>query len=166
MKKQQLSNSYFFYYKNYNYPIDSILNLANKCPYTNGTVVYAARNLYNALTNRINSFEEECSGGEARGIKKGFIKLHQPKTIASNTVLASVSGIKVFPNPAKSIVNVVCNNMKEVSIFDMLGKVITTHKCNNDNIVSITLNNINAGIYVVKVMNTKGEIRTSKLIIE
>jgi hypothetical protein len=77
-----------------------------------------------------------------------------------------IPNIAVFPNPAKNTVNVVSSNMKEISIFDMQGKLIITQICSYDNIVTLKLNNVNTGLYLVKVINSKGETKNAKLIIE
>ncbi len=172
--QEKLDDNYLTYFEwmlqmqkdpDYKPNTDDVYQIAKQCPLKSGNIVYAARNLYNALTEKINKFENDCSN-YAKGVKQGFIKLNQTKTFVNNTVLEASNGIKVFPNPAKNTVNVVSSNMKEISIFDMLGKIIITQKCSFDNIVTLNLKNINTGLYLVKVINAKGEIKNTKLIIE
>jgi hypothetical protein len=161
VKKQQLSNSYFFYYKNYNYPIDSILNLANKCPYTNGKIVYAARNLYNVITNRINQFEDNCNTGLGRGMKKGMAKATE------NTITKAEPQFILYPNPAGKTVNMISSTkINKVDIIDLMGRVVYT-QANVNNITAQLLNlQLQGGVYIVKALLVDNTTITKKLIIE
>ena len=172
--QEKLDDNYLIYFEwmlqmqkdpDYKPNTDDVYQIAKQCPLKSGNIVYAARNLYNALTEKINKFENDCSN-YAKGVKPGFIKLNQTKAIVNNTVLEASNGVKVFPNPAKNTVNVVSSNIKEVSIFDMQGKLIITQKCNYYNIITINLKSINTGLYLVKVVTNKGETKATKLIIE
>ena len=78
--------------------------------------------------------------------------------------------ISVFPNPAKDVVNISCVGMKEVNVINELGQVVykqiaTGTNLRNDTII-INTKNFNKGLYVVQVINAKGEIKTEKLLVE
>ncbi len=136
---------------------NSLWIMANKCPLTNGKKVYAARNLYNVITHRINDFGNPCDGGNARGMVKhnGFTHL-QPAT----------NKLTLYPNPAKSIVNVACKHIKQVTIIDVMGREILTKTAVNADKVQLELNGLVKGIYLVKVMTSENDIKLEKLLIE
>ena len=72
------------------------------------------------------------------------------------------SSISVYPNPVKNELNLKFENIKvdKVEIVDLLGKPIITLK---ENFEFIDVNELNSGIYFVKVYSTK-EIFTRKFI--
>lgn len=82
----------------------------------------------------------------------------------SSASFNQISGLKLYPNPAKNILNIetALNKNLDVSIFDLTGKKVlettTTSK-------SVNLETIQSGVYNVKVIE-EGKVSIQKLIIE
>jgi uncharacterized repeat protein (TIGR01451 family) len=76
------------------------------------------------------------------------------------------SGINVYPNPAKAMVTIDCKNAKQLQIIDYLGREVCSKNTFDTQYSTITVNQLNKGIYIVKITSTKGEIFTEKLIVE
>ena len=142
---------------------DAVLSVANLCPVKSGTIVYAYRNLYNAITQSINKFDNNC-GELGRGVKKpqGFIRLKQKSIITksnNNSIL--------FPNPASDKVTLKANNINNIAVFDLMGKIVFEQKNAVSNRINmIDIRNLPNGFYVVKTTDTKGVISSNKLIVQ
>ena len=76
--------------------------------------------------------------------------------------------LSVYPNPAKSEVNLKWNKSEDVSvrIYNTLGKVVYYGKeVNLFNGLKVNVSTFNSGVYFVKLNTAKGEI-TKKLILK
>jgi len=80
------------------------------------------------------------------------------------------SGVYLSPNPSKGIVfinNTTSETIKNIIVYDVIGKLvktITTQSLNTK--TQLNFENLNSGIYLVKVNSTKGNFSLKKLIIE
>ncbi len=141
-----------------------ILAVANKCPLKEGNAVYAARNLYNYLTNTINDFEESCVGAIAsRGSKKSqeFIRLKQPAPAQVQPVITC----RLYPTVANDFVTIESKSgIKSINIVNGYGKVITTNNYGAINHLSLNINHYPIGIYLVKIIDTKNVSYTLKFV--
>ncbi len=116
--------------------------------------------LTSAVTFRVYGWNAEASGGTQSiddfAISGNITSL----SIEEN----NISGLKVYPNPAKNVLNITSDNFetKNVEIYNVLGaKVMTTKVINTPiNVASLT-----SGVYVVKVTEN-GKTATRKLVIE
>lgn len=137
-----------------------VRELANKCPLKYGLVVYHARNMYDAMTNRINDYPNNCNTGQARGMRndvKKPVKINSPIN----------SQFTMYPNPANNKVSIVSSlKINQIEIIDMMGKMVLIK--NNINNIAVTLDNLqlNKGVYVVKTNFSNNTTATQKLIIE
>jgi hypothetical protein len=78
---------------------------------------------------------------------------------------SATSFIKVYPNPVHDKVNIVCDeNIQKIIISDIEGREIITTDFNTSKTITISTNNINPGIYFVKIVHAKG-YNQSKIII-
>jgi Secretion system C-terminal sorting domain len=145
---------------------DEVFEVANKCPVKNGVVVYAARNLFNAIIGKIYRFENNCDNAAARGTNTPtqFIRLKQPK-VNTNEKLET-SNVVIFPNPAKSIVNVTCNRIKQITVVDALGKTAIQKEGNGVNNMQLNIEQLQKGIYLIKVIDSHNKVSTTKFIKE
>lgn len=66
--------------------------------------------------------------------------------------------INMYPNPTTGILNINAENVKEVAVIDVDGKVVMTE---NSNVIDMT--NLNNGVYFVRVMSAEG-ITISKIV--
>ncbi len=76
--------------------------------------------------------------------------------------------VKVFPNPAKNLVNITCTNntLQSITITDLLGKKVFFETVEPKLEYSINVSNLQKGIYFLEAENTIGKIVKTKLIIE
>lgn len=83
----------------------------------------------------------------------------------------NVSNVKVYPNPAKNMVNVSLNNVSgnnySVSVRNIIGQVVYTNNfsVNGSAIENIDISNLNKGVYLVTVKG-EGAEHTERLIVE
>lgn len=73
----------------------------------------------------------------------------------------SASSFVVYPNPATNLVKVDLKNadVKEMAVLNLAGQVVATSKTKNVNVSALP-----AGVYVVKVIDSKGATHTSKIV--
>ena len=143
---------------------EAVLAVANLCPVKSGTIVYAYRNLYNAITQKINKFDNSCGGELGKGVKKtqGFIRL-KAKSVLAESNKTSI----LYPNPASDIVTVKANNIHNITIFDVMGKVVIEKKVANENGPNvIDVKSLPNGIFMVKIVDSLGHVTTNKLIVQ
>lgn len=90
-----------------------------------------------------------------------------PDTFTQGTLNISqnnISGLKVYPNPAKNTLYVTSDSfeVKEVQLYDVLGKsVLNTKTANN----TVNISSLSKGVYVVKITEG-GKTATRKIVIE
>ncbi len=79
-----------------------------------------------------------------------------------------LNDISLFPNPAKTEINLLWNESEDVSIriYNSLGKLMYYSKKQNiSNVFKIDISQYASGLYFVKINNTKGEV-TKKMVVE
>ncbi len=83
-------------------------------------------------------------------------------TLTVEQVVLEDHAITVYPNPASDYINISTTyNIQYVEMFDVLGKKVTLTENNNQ----IHVNNLQSGIYIIKIFTNKGKI-TKKIVIE
>ncbi len=82
----------------------------------------------------------------------------------------TTNDIKIFPNPSSSGYVTVTNSntLSQIEVFDVLGKRVKQIAINNasDNNQVIDISDLNKGIYILRLKNALGNIRSKKLIIK
>lgn len=79
---------------------------------------------------------------------------------------SNIEGFSIYPNPVKGgIFRIMSSNhtLKSILVYDMLGKQVFSQKVMGNDIIDV--NNLNAGIYILKV-EEQGKVATRKLVIE
>lgn len=71
----------------------------------------------------------------------------------STTNFNDENTINVFPNPTVDIVSIFGNNIQNITVFDLLGKVYLDNNYFSTETVVVDLNNLNSGIYVARVFD-------------
>ncbi len=66
------------------------------------------------------------------------------------------NNIMIYPNPTNDIVNIVCDNMKNVEILSLTGQV-TYHKDVDGDYATIDTHDLPQGIYIIKVIKDDGK---------
>ena len=80
--------------------------------------------------------------------------------IAENSIL------KIYPNPAKSMVNILSNeNISALGIYDLTGKKIFTNQNVNTELTHIDVSTFLPGIYILKISNKDGVTTTEKIVV-
>lgn len=122
-----------------------------------GTIPSVA-NLSIRFTNPTNSTTPLSVGFRIDDIK--LVGTPVPLTVKEN----GISGLRVYPNPAKTVLNITSDSfeVKQVVIYDVLGKVVLSTKVTNTPVNVAALSN---GVYIVKVTEA-GKSVTRKLVIE
>lgn len=66
-----------------------------------------------------------------------------------------VKGMMVYPNPAKDMLNITAENMRRITISNVLGQVVYDRNVNSDNEI-INMSQYEAGIYMVRIATENG----------
>lgn len=98
-----------------------------------------------------------------------------PCTVVSDGVYWEPTGIndiedlgefKIYPNPTNGIVNITGLNpetTESISIYSTTGELMLTQNVNS-NVMSVVLNGVPKGIYIVQIKSKNGEINTHKIV--
>lgn len=89
---------------------------------------------------------------------------NQPATLSSKDIVLENTSTKLYPNPTSKEFHI-SKNVESVSIFDITGKRVKDFTKNNIENNIFLVNDLNKGIYFVRIHNTKNNIETKKLII-
>ncbi len=112
-----------------------------------------------------------ASRSTSRSNIKNRLLLVDSTTVGTTESIFKNSGFKIYPNPAKELVNIVLKGVVltyEVSVLDALGKVVLTSVSSNyknESIVQLPLTGIASGLYFVKIKTPEMEF-VSKLRVE
>ena len=61
----------------------------------------------------------------------------------------------VYPNPAKDMLNITAENMRRITINNVLGQIVYDQNVNSDNEI-INMSQYEAGIYMVRIVTDNG----------
>lgn len=94
--------------------------------------------------------------------ESGFFLVNSP--LLSTTIFTEVEETRIYPNPARGIVNVLTENqeIQSISIFNKLGQLVYEKSQINDFNFSLNVSGFSSGLYLVKINNSISK----KLIIE
>ena len=73
--------------------------------------------------------------------------------------------IAISPNPAKDLVNIECENMKGIKLYTMDGKIARTYELNTG-AITLDMNGISKGIYVLRIETNAGVVINRKIVKE
>ncbi len=76
------------------------------------------------------------------------------------------NSIYLYPNPTNSTITIQCpeNNIQNINIYDITGKLIITENANNETIKTLNLHSVDNGIYFVQVKTPDNTI-TKRIIV-
>jgi hypothetical protein len=84
--------------------------------------------------------------------------------LSSQKEVVSKQKIKVFPNPATNVVNILGlkNSVRaDITISDISGHTVLQHTwAIRNNALSIPIPNLNAGIYVIQIQSEEQQVQT------
>ncbi|MES2545462.1 MAG: T9SS type A sorting domain-containing protein [Bacteroidota bacterium] len=102
-----------------------------------------------------------CAGFNTDSTTGGIFKFNP--TLGVNDFKTNKQ-IIVTPNPSTGIIQLTGAKIKEVNVYDLLGKRVYNSKFNALNEVSINLSSLQTGTYVLKATNELGAIQTMKIL--
>ena len=82
-------------------------------------------------------------------------------SLGTHTALFSFS-----PNPAKDMVRISSNDIREVRLTDNTGRVVLRQSCNGNSQVNISVAGLSHGLYMIQVIDSKQTVQTGKLVIQ
>lgn len=124
-------------------------------------------NLTAALTN-VGGFmlrQDTAAATPVTIVDELFIDTTAPDALVLSTKsFESISGLSIYPNPAKTVLNITSNSFatKTVEIYNVLGTKVLADTVTNNTVNVASLAN---GVYVIKVTE-EGKTATRKLVIE
>jgi len=78
--------------------------------------------------------------------------------ILSSTSIITENGLKVYPNPARNFLTIESEDSfqteSEIVLLDMSGKILLSKSTSLNGIYSFSLNNIDPGVYLLRVVNS------------
>jgi hypothetical protein len=93
------------------------------------------------------------------------IRSNSATSVNENNV--AENSISIFPNPAKSAINISANRkLISASIFDITGKIQSTYSLNNNEKSLLDISSLSSGIYLIRVTTNDNSVITQKLIVE
>jgi hypothetical protein len=72
--------------------------------------------------------------------------------------------INVYPNPAKSVVNVFAENLNKVTVFNSIGQVVYTQVADSDNMI-INVESWTNGLYYINLETKDGAKSSQKVVV-
>lgn len=82
----------------------------------------------------------------------------------------SINAIKMYPNPTKNLLTFdllnTSNQVTEIRIHDVQGKLIQTLTNFDEQLVTISTKSLTSGLYIIKIMNSEGNSSIRKLVVE
>tara|TARA_R110002111_G_scaffold26397_2_gene57133 strand:- start:6296 stop:8563 length:2268 start_codon:yes stop_codon:yes gene_type:complete len=87
----------------------------------------------------------------------------------STTENSIKSDYLLSPNPSKDMVSLSFKSAQssiEVTVFDILGKMVLTHKAQQVSSIDLNISALENGVYFVKVKNEEGQLESKKIIKE
>lgn len=156
-----------------------ISELANKCPYLEGSAVYKARAL-NAIFNPTSQYNDikicnnvgvyknnnESNSNGSYDNENNYLKHLKAST---NQHSQNNYDVNIYPNPTSNLLNIDYNIKEDarLEIIDVLGrKVIETALSKNVNHSLIFIEKLQEGIFIYKIICKDYVIKTGKLSIE
>ncbi len=83
-----------------------------------------------------------------------------------NPQIADKSNILIYPNPASNYFNIQGNELNEIKIYDINGKLVFSNKLNNASSANIDCSNVEQGMYFINITDNKSNVVNKKLIIK
>ena len=126
---------------------------------------------------------DEAGNGINGGFGKGYYKITDSKgyviidgdgdfghqayhNLSTKVGYASVEEMtnetyKVYPNPVKDVLTIEGENIQQVNVFNAMGQLVKTVNCNGN--VTVNVNDLQNGMYIVNVIDNNGTVKTSKV---
>lgn len=140
---------------------NTLQSICNKCPFTDGAIVYQARTLYNNINSSMEIFADNCPSHEYSNSRFSSSKNNESNTNKSWVV-------NIFPNPASDELFINSNNETEtlsLRITDVNGRLILDERIQTKGFNGQLKLSLKSGIYFITLINDKTESIIKKLVI-
>ncbi|MGB5553903.1 MAG: T9SS type A sorting domain-containing protein [Flavobacteriaceae bacterium] len=91
----------------------------------------------------------------------------QPSTTLASEEVAQTQKVKIFPNPATTVVNVLGlqnSNKAEIIVSDLYGNAVLQHHWEiKNNALNIPISNLESGMYMISIRSQEQNIKTKFL---
>ena len=95
--------------------------------------------------------------------KDGTVSYSQIMSLDNSRMLL----MKIFPNPAIDFITIESNNIQQIKVVDNTGRTILHKRLETvSDITKMNVSSLSKGLYLIQVINTNGETKTEKLIIQ
>lgn len=135
--------------------------IAEKCPFSDGTVIYQARALYSLLFDNYEIFQDNCE-----------IEILSKSMILANEDSIPVTSLQLYPNPTTNELFIRFENKEisqiELRVIDVNGKIIMSDPklVVNDGLTKLSLD-LEQGIYFVYIYgNQLDERYVEKIVVQ
>jgi hypothetical protein len=120
----------------------------------------------NVVVSPIISTSYTVLGTDANGcVGSSNFQLNVNLCLGLNDIITTGNGVKLYPNPTKSDLNIEFNNElnKVITVTDLTGRIVLSSNVNNKK-TNLSLNNLASGVYYVKIEsnNTSEVIKVVK----
>lgn len=99
-----------------------------------------------------------------KGLRSLLVVIFFFFTLNSNGQSNSNTAIKVFPNPATNVVNVLGlqnSNTSNITILDTYGNIVLRHTWEiKNNAINIPISSLTSGIYVITIHSKEQQVQT------
>lgn len=83
---------------------------------------------------------------------------------SSSITARTISDLKVYPNPANSVVNISAEaNLSEIRMYDVTGRMVNLKENINNNQTELNIEELTTGIYIINVVDVDGNTSATKL---
>jgi len=103
------------------------------------------------------------SGGGGTDTVQTYILNRTPSTSVNN--VKSAADVTLYPNPATSSLNVLfdaASDIKSIAVYNIIGKQVSLFRPTDNAGASLNIENIPSGIYFVRLMNSHGDVVTTR----
>jgi len=155
--------------------ITNVRILAHKCPFTDGIGVYQARAMLALIDSVGTIYQDACEEGnlgEPSPAEGGNGRKAKPNNnqLTQNAIEETAAEILVYPNPANETLFIELDNNEftnaNFELYTMLGEKVMAYALNtNEQISSISLQQLAAGVYYYIIKDNNQVIKKDKVII-
>lgn len=103
-------------------------------------------------------------GFTASSVSGGIWKWINDANTLANSTFSSDKAFSVSPNPTSGALTIAGKNIANVTVYDILGKQISSTNYSALNNVEMNIASLNNGVYMVRVTNTQGNTSTAKVV--
>lgn len=146
----------------------TLLNLAWQCPYLGGDAVYAARAICTQFADSL-FFDDLLLCQPDTGHSERMMRVNQPQDSSTTQTILNEFAV-VYPNPAKSLINLACQVKATGTLYfgllDELGRpLLNSNLSSTQTSAQYSTENLSSGLYYWRLKDSARTIKTGKVVI-